>query len=108
MLSKVDIARGATNGIARKAGYTLPLKPTMIMTESPLSLSDSKVRRLTNNLRKSMKDARPEASVSKAEVVNAKNVRGVVQLLIRKILDDTIDNDEADRLIDEAQQQEDA
>ena len=103
MLSNAEIADGVIERIARKAGYTLPLTPTMSLTDSPLSLSETKVRRLANNLRKFMKDARADATLKKQEVIDAKNVRGVVQLLVKKILDETIDDEEADSLIDEVQ-----
>jgi hypothetical protein len=104
MISALETTRAVIERIARKAGYTLLLKPAMTLADSPLSLSGMKVRRLANNLRKMMKDEQPNASLAKDEVVDAKNVRGVVQLLIKKIRDEAIDNDEADRLIKESQQ----
>jgi len=104
MLSKLGITGAVIERIARKSGYTLRLKPTMTLADTPLSLSDTKIRRLVNNLRKFMKGERPAASLEKTEVVGAKNVRGVVTLLIDKIRKESVDSSEADQLISDSQQ----
>ena len=103
MLTDTDIAVAVIERIKAKANYTLTLLPTMALSESPLSLDDTQLRRLADALRNLVKRNNPNESVTKSEVVSGKLVRGVVALIVKKISGRTLDTAATDKCIADAQ-----
>lgn len=103
MPTRQEVALGAIERIKRKANFTKALKPPMLLSSSPLSLDDTKIRLLTNSLRNQVKKDQPGETLTKNEVVTAKTVRKVVQMMIKKILAETLDDTETDKLVADVQ-----
>ena len=71
-----------------------------------LSLDAMAIRSLTNSMRVHIKESNSEASLARKEVEKASTVRGELQLIVKKIDDSKLSDEDADEALDEAQGEE--